>query len=621
MKAAMRWPKLLVLLLLATGPVAAASRFTVTVDPPNFALDDSAQMTITVTGDEDAAPIIPRVPGLIINPVGQSTSIRQVNGAVTAIFARTYRITANREGTFTIPPIQIGTATTAPVTVRVGATGPQGGTRRGRDESAAAPDSAAEIARAVRDAMPVMKVILPKTHLYVGQLLPFQMKAYFRRGVSARLDDRPSAVGDAFTISGLQKPWIQSEEVVDGVSYAVLTWNLVLGALKSGDYPIGLELPATLNIEVPGADSDMASRLRALFGTRAPGAFMDDSVFGGLFGRVIQKSVKLQADAAPVTVLPLPVAGRPADFSGAVGQFQLASELAPATGSVGDPLTFKLTITGRGNLSRVSADVLHESSQWRVYRTDSKVTADDDSGLQGFKTFTQPVVPLQAGQLTLPALSFSYFDPDAERYETRATQPISVRVTPGAAAAQVAATLGAGGAAEAGTPGAAGDALVADVLPGGRSKATLEPLVWRAWFAGSVLTPIALMLCAVTLIRRQQLRAGDPVLRQHAARLAAVRINLEAMDSALQRADPAAFFTAARRALQEKLADLWQMPAESVDPQQLAERMPAAQAAPLQAIFAMAEKAAYAGESPDAPALQAWQRRVLEQMKQLEGGR
>jgi len=617
MKAAMRWPKLLVLLLLATGPVAAASRFTVTVDPPNFALDDSAQMTITVTGDEDAAPIIPRVPGLIINPVGQSTSIRQVNGAVTAIFARTYRITANREGTFTIPPIQIGTATTAPVTVRVGATGPQGGTRRGRDESAAAPDSAAEIARAVRDAMPVMKVILPKTHLYVGQLLPFQMKAYFRRGVSARLDDRPSAVGDAFTISGLQKPWIQSEEVVDGVSYAVLTWNLVLGALKSGDYPIGLELPATLNIEVPGADSDMASRLRALFGTRAPGAFMDDSVFGGLFGRVIQKSVKLQADAAPVTVLPLPVAGRPADFSGAVGQFQLASELAPATGSVGDPLTFKLTITGRGNLSRVSADVLHESSQWRVYRTDSKVTADDDSGLQGFKTFTQPVVPLQAGQLTLPALSFSYFDPDAERYETRATQPISVRVTPGAAAAQVAATLGAGGAAEAGTPGAAGDALVADVLPGGRSKATLEPLVWRAWFAGSVLTPIALMLCAVTLIRRQQLRAGDPVLRQHAARLAAVRINLEAMDSALQRADPAAFFTAARRALQEKLADLWQMPAESVDPQQLAERMPAAQAAPLQAIFAMAEKAAYAGESPDVPALQAWQRRVLEQMRQL----
>ena len=621
MKAAMRWPKLLVLLLLATGPVAAASRFTVTVDPPNFALDDSAQMTITVTGDEDAAPIIPRVPGLIINPVGQSTSIRQVNGAVTAIFARTYRITANREGTFTIPPIQIGTATTAPVTVRVGATGPQGGTRRGRDESAAAPDSAAEIARAVRDAMPVMKVILPKTHLYVGQLVPFQMKAYFRRGVSARLDDRPSAVGDAFTISGLQKPWIQSEEVVDGVSYAVLTWNLVLGALKSGDYPIGLELPATLNIEVPGADSDMASRLRALFGTRAPGAFMDDSVFGGLFGRVIQKSVKLQADAAPVTVLPLPVAGRPADFSGAVGQFQLASELAPATGSVGDPLTFKLTITGRGNLSRVSADVLHESSQWRVYRTDSKVTADDDSGLQGFKTFTQPVVPLQAGQLTLPALSFSYFDPDAERYETRATQPISVRVTPGAAAAQVAATLGAGGAAEAGTPGAAGDALVADVLPGGRSKATLEPLVWRPWFAGSVLTPIALMLCAVTLIRRQQLRAGDPVLRQHAARLAAVRINLEAMDSALQRADPAAFFTAARRALQEKLADLWQMPAESVDPQQLAERMPAAQAAPLQAIFAMAEKAAYAGESPDAPALQAWQRRVLEQMRQLEGGR
>ena len=64
---------------------------------------------------------------------------------------------------------------------------------------------------------------------------------------------------------------------------------------------------------------------------------------------------------------------------------------------------------------------LHDSAQWRVYHAESKVTADDDSGLQGFKTFTQPVVPLQAGQLTLPRLSFSYFDPEAERYVTRET--------------------------------------------------------------------------------------------------------------------------------------------------------------------------------------------------------
>jgi hypothetical protein len=104
----------------------------------------------------------------------------------------------------------------------------------------------------------------------------------------------------------------------------------------------------------------------------------------------------------------------------------------------------------------------------------------------------------------------------------------------------------------------------------------------------------------------------------HAARLAAVKINLEAMAAALKRGDSAAFFTAARHALQEKLADLWQVPAESVDLQQLAQRVPAAEGAELQAIFAMADRATYGGESPGAQSLQQWQRRVLEQMDRLE---
>jgi len=606
------------LLALGVGPVAAASRFSVTVDPQSFPVNESTELTITVSGDEDAVPIIPRVPGLVINPDGQSTSIRQINGAVTAIFARTYRVTAAHEGTFTIPPIQIGTATTPPVTVRVGGAGTAGSGRRGQDETGANRVTAADMARALREAMPMMKVVLPKAPLYVGQLVPMQIKAYFRQGESARLEGPLTAVGDAFTVSGLDKRPTQSEEAVGGVDYTVLTWNSVLGALKSGDYPIGLELPATLNIELPGADSDMTSRLHALFGTRAPGAFMDDSVFGNLFGRIVQKSITLKADATPVTVLPLPLAGRPANFSGAVGQYQITSELAPATGSVGDPLTFKLTVTGKGNLSRVSPDALHDTSQWRVYRAESKLTTDDDSGLQGFKTFSQPVVPLQAGQLTLPALSFSYFDPETGRYETRDTHPIGVTVTPGAGSTQIASNLRAGAVPRAGAESGAADALAPDIAVTGDYSATLEALVRRPWFIASAVAPVLLMLCVVTWIRRQQLRSADPALALHAARLAAVRVNLEAMAGALNRGDSAAFFGAARHALQEKLADLWQVPAESVDTRQLAERFPDGQGAELQAIFAMAEKATYGGESPGVQVLQQWQHRVREQMDRLE---
>jgi hypothetical protein len=610
----------LTLSALGAGPAGAASRYSVTLDPASFSMDESAELTITITGDEDAAPIIPRVPGLVINPDGQSTSIRNTNGAVSAVFARTYRVTASHEGTFTIPPIQIGSMTTAPVAVHVtpagtGSRANPGGNVPG-SEVGSNHNSPVDVAAAVRAAMPIMKVILPKTRLYVGELVPIQIKAYFREGISARLEGPLAAAGDAFTVSGLDKRPTQTEEAVAGIGYTVLTWNSVLGALKSGQYLIDLELPLTVNVQLPGSDSDMASRLRALFGTAAPGAFMDNSDFGSLFGKVIQKTVTLKPDPTPLTVLPLPAEDRPADFSGAVGQFQVATVLAPAGGAVGDPLTFKLTVTGKGNLSRVSSDGLHDSAEWRVYRPESKVTADDETGLQGLKTFTQPVVPLQTGQLTLPGLSFSYFDPEAGRYVTRATQSIRVTVTPGAASNQVAPTLQAAGPR--GTPGnASADALATDVAASGGYAATLQPLVWRSWFLGAALTPIALMLVVVTLIRRHQLRSSDPALTLHAARLAAVRINLESMAAALKRGDTPAFFSAARHALHERLADLWQVPAESVDQQLVAQKL-AEGGAELQAILAMAEKATYAGENLSAKALQEWQRRVLEQMDRLE---
>ncbi len=604
-------------LALGAGPAGAASRFTVTIDPPNFDVNQSAELTITATGDEDVVPIIPRVPGLVINPEGQSSSIQQVNGAVKAIFARTYRVTASREGTFVIPPIQLGTVMTAPVTVRVAAAGAGTGARPGAG-TAANRGPPVDVAAATRAAMPMMKVVLPTTHLYVGQLVPIQIKGYFREGVSARLEGPLAAVGDAFTVSGLDKRPTQTQESVGGLDYTVLTWNAVLGTLKSGDYPIGLELPVTVNIQLPATDADMEARLRRLFGTSARGAFLDDADFGNLFGRVIQKSLTLKPTATAVTVLPLPVEGRPADFTGAVGQFQVAAELTPAAGVVGDPLNFKFTVTGKGNLARVSSDAQHDSTQWRVYRSDSKITADDDTGLQGFKTFSQPVVPLQAGQLTLPGVSFSYFDPEAARYVTRATAPIRVSVTPGAGAAQVASTLQ-GPAPTAGAGAAAGgDALAADATVTREHYATLEPLIWRPWFAELLLAPVLLMLAAVTLIRRYQQRNADPALMLHAARLAAIKINIESMGAALNRGDAPAFFTAARHALQERLADLWQVPAESVDQQMVALKVPGAEGAPLLAIFAMAEKATYAGESPGAAALQEWQRRVLTQLDRLE---
>lgn len=293
----MRFSALVLLMLLGldSGLASAAQRFSVTVDPPTFPVSESAELTVTITGDEDAIPIIPQVPGLVINPEGQSVAFQQINGAGTTVFARTYRVTASHEGTFTIPPIHIGGTATAPVVIHVGAAG--SGSRAGAsgEASGAERGSAANVAAVLRAAMPVMRITLSKSRLYVGELIPIQIKAYFRHDVNPRIEGPLALVGDAFTVSGLDKQATQTEEEVGGASYAVLTWNAVLGALKSGDYPISLELPVSLHVQLPGTDSELASRLRALFGANSPGALMDDSDFGDLFGKVVEKDIHREA--------------------------------------------------------------------------------------------------------------------------------------------------------------------------------------------------------------------------------------------------------------------------------------------------------------------------------------
>ena len=79
----------------------------------------------------------------------------------------------------------------------------------------------------------------------------------------------------------------------------------------------------------------------------------DDSFFDNFFSNARQKPLTLHTDGATVKIKPLPTQGRPADFSGAVGQFEVSNEVSAKNGTTGDPLTLKIKIEGRGNFDRV----------------------------------------------------------------------------------------------------------------------------------------------------------------------------------------------------------------------------------------------------------------------------
>jgi hypothetical protein len=149
-------------------------------------------------------------------------------------------------------------------------------------------------------------------------------------------------------------------------------------------------------------------------------------IFNDPFYTAVQE-FKAKAGSVDLTVKPLPAAGKPADFSGAVGNFQLTVEGNPKQVKIGDPLTMKLQVSGRGNFDRVTVPALNDSTGWRTYPPSSTFQADDPVHHAGTKTFEMAVIP-ETKKTAMPEFHFSYFDPVAEKYVTLKSEPAPLTV-------------------------------------------------------------------------------------------------------------------------------------------------------------------------------------------------
>jgi len=87
-------------------------------------------------------------------------------------------------------------------------------------------------------------------------------------------------------------------------------------------------------------------------------SMLNDPFFQNFFGGTTEKQITVASDPDAFKVLELPVAGRPAGFSGAVGKFEVGSELSAAKCTAGDPLTLRLEVTGTGSFDRVNSPML-----------------------------------------------------------------------------------------------------------------------------------------------------------------------------------------------------------------------------------------------------------------------
>lgn len=381
----------------AVGVMAAhAGSVEMTVDPNVIRLGDSAVCKIIFRDmDQAPAPSLPQLSGFDVVPMGTEQSFQFINGQRQSQIAYTFRLTPQAAGDFQIGPFRLdhrGDAYTIPaVQLQVlphTATGTGG--------------QASQL-----DDMMFATLTPSRPAVYVNERFELILSLYAVAGVNM---DRQVSLQD-FDTSGLSLEGFEelaaSREALNGQIYDVRKFRSRASALTAGSFTLQPRLRVNL----------IVSRGRE----RMRDPFFGDSLFESMFARVETRPHTIQTRPLRLEVKNLPEEGRPASFAGAVGAFSFDLAANPLRGRVGEPITLAMRIQGRGNLEMISAPRLELGDTFRTY--DPQLVRQDPGA--GFKEFEQVVIP-RSQVAELPAVSFTFFNPETERYETLVKGPFAL---------------------------------------------------------------------------------------------------------------------------------------------------------------------------------------------------
>lgn len=268
-----------------------------------------------------------------------------------------------------------------------------------------------------------MKIQVDRQHCFVGQPVEATFKLYSRLQSSSDIVKNPGFYGFAVQdVVGL-KDQVVTKEMVNGREYDVnIVRKVQLYPLQEGNYTIDpMEVINKISFWKNGSHSKK-----------------EPEVVEGVFGEEEKKpdanvvTIENTMRTQPVTinVRPLPEQGQPVQFAGAVGRFSILSRLSQGRLAKNEQGILELAVSGRGNLTQLTAPRV----EWPAGIEGFEPTTADSlqlgsSPMQGTRTFRYRFVSGSPGNYTLPAFTFSFFDPDSNRYKTITATAGNVEVT------------------------------------------------------------------------------------------------------------------------------------------------------------------------------------------------
>ena len=550
-----------------------AASFTAGLERDTINLGESTTLSLTFAGGSPrSAPAAPAVPNLQIDYVGPSSQFSMINGQVTSSVTHNYSVTARQPGTYTIPALtaEFGQErlSTQPLTLKVLKPGAP---------TAGAINSGTQLA--------FLKLTLPKKEIYLGETLVAQVQVFLHNKVQNIEQFQLAAIpAEGFNVGKMVEDRQRYQTQIGNVVYQVINLSFPIKAVKTGPLTFG---PVTANTVVSVAST--ARRRDPMFEQFGFRGFFDG------FGSE-QKQLALASESEALQCLPLPSVNVPTNFNGAVGSFTLNASAGPTNVAVGDPITVKVQISGRGSLDSLT---LPEQSAWKdfkAYPPTAKLDTGDPLGLQGSKTFEQVITPQSADIKALPPVAFSFFDPDQKRYVmlSQAAVPLTVRPAGSASTPVILA---------ANRPAQDNSAPTQDIVEIKQHLGAVAqigpPLVLRPWFLAVQGIPVLAFVLAVGWRKRNEMLANNPRLRRRRQVAQLIREGLSELQQLANQNKSDEFFAALVRLLQEQLGERLDLPASAITEAVIEERLrprgvPEATLTALQELFQSNNLARYA---------------------------
>jgi hypothetical protein len=376
--------------------------------------------TLNERGTDLQLPDLSNFDVLMGPSTSQSSSIQIINGKTTqsSSFSYIFVLRAKKEGKFTIRPasIKVGGKTyeSNSLNIQVVKGQPQqqqqqsgqqqGGGQQQQDEAPAGNISKDNL---------FVRVAVDKSNVSKGEQILATVKLYISQNV-------PLNGFDDVKLPSYEGFWTKDIEVPTQINFTREVFNgriYQVGVLKKTI----LFPQQTGNIRIDPFEISCLVRQRV----RQQQSFFDD-----FFDNYRVVKAKVVSDPVTINVKDLP--GQPDGFTGAVGNFSFSGTLDKTEGKTNEAMTLKLTVSGNGNLNLINPPKLELPQDFESYepKTSDKTIASEN-GMSGSISFEYLFIPRYAGNFTIPAVKFTFFNPNTRQFETKTTEAFNIHIEKG----------------------------------------------------------------------------------------------------------------------------------------------------------------------------------------------